>query len=45
MRLIKLLVVVSLAALIGLTGYAYFGDMEPVRREIRTPLTLGAPGG
>ncbi len=44
MRLIKLLAVVILAVLIGLVGYAYFGDMEPVRSEIRSPLQLGAPG-
>jgi hypothetical protein len=44
MRLIKLLVVVILAAMIGLAGYAYFGDMEPLRREVRLPLQLGTPG-
>ncbi|MFN4101311.1 MAG: hypothetical protein ACK4GT_16195 [Pararhodobacter sp.] len=44
MRLIKLLAVVILAALIGLAGYAYFGDMEPQRREVRSPLQLGTPG-
>lgn len=44
MRLVKLLVVVILAALIGLAGYAYFGDMEPQRREVRSPLQLDVTG-
>lgn len=44
MRLIKVLAVVILAAVIGLAGYAYFGDMEPVRKETRQPLQLGMPG-
>ena len=43
MRLIKLLGVLILAGLIGLAGYAYFGDMEPQRREIRTPISTEAP--
>ena len=42
MRLLKVLVVLILAAVIGLAGYAYFGDMQPVRSEVRTPLA-GAP--
>lgn len=44
MRLIKVLAVVILAAVIGLAGYAYFGDMEPMRKETRLPLQLGMPG-
>lgn len=42
MRLLKVLVVLILAAVIGLAGYAYFGDMQPVRSEVRTPVA-GAP--
>jgi len=42
MRLLKVLVVLILAAVIGLAGYAYFGDMEPVRSEVRSPIG-GAP--
>lgn len=38
MRLIKLLVVVILAGLIGLVGYAYLGDMDPQRQEVRSPV-------
>lgn len=41
MRLIKVLAVLILAVLIGLVGYAYFGDMEPVQHEVRTPLAAG----
>ncbi len=42
MRLLKVLAVLILAAVIGLAGYAYFGDMEPVRSEVRSPVA-GAP--
>lgn len=45
MRLIKVLVVLILAALIGLVGYAYFGDMSPVQREVRSPLATTQGGG
>ncbi|WP_197054851.1 hypothetical protein [Paracoccus sp. PAMC 22219] len=43
MRMLKLLVVLILAGLIGLAGYAYFGDMAPTRQEVRSPLQLDAP--
>ena len=43
MRMLKLLVVLILAGLIGLAGYAYFGDMAPTRQEVRTPLQLNTP--
>ena len=43
MRMLKLLVVLILAGLIGLAGYAYFGDMAPTRQEVRTPLQLDTP--
>lgn len=45
MRLLKLLVVLILAGLIGLAGYAYFGDMEPDQEEMRTPVAVGTTGG
>lgn len=38
MRLLKVLVVLILAAVVGLAGYAYFGDMQPVRTEVRSPI-------
>lgn len=40
MRAIKVLAVVILVVAAGLAGYAYLGDMDPVRREVRTPLAL-----
>lgn len=43
MRLLKVLVVLILAAVIGLVGYAYLGDMQPRRVETRVPLAGGAP--
>lgn len=42
MRLLKVLGVLILAAVAGLAGYAYLGDMRPVRSEVRTPIG-GAP--
>jgi hypothetical protein len=39
MRLIKVLVVLVLAGFAGLAAYAYFGDMDPVRTEVRTPIS------
>lgn len=44
MRLLKLVVVLILAALIGIVGYAYLGDMDPVRKEVRSPVTGGSAG-
>lgn len=44
MRLIKVLGVLILAAAIGLTAYAYLGDMEPVRQEVRSPVPIGGAG-
>ncbi|TBN43968.1 hypothetical protein EYE42_02280 [Paracoccus subflavus] len=43
MRLLKVLVVLILAAVIGLVGYAYLGDMQPVRSEVRSPIGAAAP--
>nr|WP_256449517.1 hypothetical protein [Paracoccus sp. Z118] len=41
----RLVVVLLILALIGLAGYAYFGDMAADPTEIRVPvqLELGAP--
>ena len=40
MRMLKLLVILILAGLIALVGYAYFADMTPTRSEVRTPLDM-----
>lgn len=41
MRMLKLLVVVILVMMAGLMGYAYFGDMEPMRVETRQGISTG----
>ncbi|WP_199258416.1 hypothetical protein [Paracoccus binzhouensis] len=40
MRLLKLVAVLVLLILAGLTGYAYFGDMSSDPREMRMPVEL-----
>lgn len=45
MRLLKILVVLILAAVLGLVAYAYLGDMEAGQTEIRVPVTSGGSGG
>ncbi len=42
-RLAKLVLLLLVAAFIGLTGYAYFGDLSPEQREVTQPVTLDAP--
>lgn len=44
MRLAKILAVLLVAAVLGLIGYAYLGDMEPQPQEIRQPVTLEGVG-
>jgi len=41
-RVIKLLVVLAILGFVGLSAYAYLGDMTPEPREIRLPVTLHA---
>ena len=45
MRLLRVVVVLLILALVGLAGYAYFGDMAADPTEIRVPvqLELGTP--
>lgn len=45
MRLLKILVVLILAVVIGLVAYAYLGDMDAAQQEIRVPVTSGGSGG
>ncbi|MBK4215643.1 hypothetical protein JJJ17_06875 [Paracoccus caeni] len=40
MRLLKVLAVLILVGVIALAGYAYFGDMEPTRTEVRHPVVV-----
>jgi hypothetical protein len=42
-RLAKLVLLLVCVGFIGLTGYAYFGDLSPQQREVTQPVTLDAP--
>lgn len=39
-RVLKLLVVLTVAGFIGLTGFAYLGDLSPEVEQITAPVTL-----
>jgi hypothetical protein len=41
-RIIKALLVLALLGLIGLTGFAYLGDLSPDQGEVKVPVTLNA---
>ena len=41
-RLFKALLVILVLGFLGLTGYAYFGDLAPERVEVTEPVTLDA---
>ncbi|WP_268894632.1 hypothetical protein [Paragemmobacter ruber] len=41
-RIIKGLLVLAILGFIGLTGYAYLGDMRPDQAEVTVPVTLDA---
>jgi hypothetical protein len=41
-RIIKALVVLVVVAFIGLTGYAYLGDLTPIQGEVKKPVVLNA---
>lgn len=41
-RIIKGLLVLAILGFIGLTGYAYLGDMSPDQAEVTVPVTLNA---
>ncbi|MCZ8079464.1 MAG: hypothetical protein RSE12_11745 [Fuscovulum sp.] len=41
-RIIKALLVLAILGFIGLTGYAYLGDMAPDQAEVKVPVTLNA---
>lgn len=42
-RIIKLLFVLCVLGLLGLTGYAFLGDMSPQKKAVEEPVTL-TPG-
>lgn len=39
-RILKLIFLLAVLGLAGLSGYAYLGDMSPERSEVRTPVHL-----
>ena len=41
-RIFKALLVLALLGFIGLTGYAYLGDLSPAQGEVKVPVTLNA---
>jgi hypothetical protein len=41
-RIIKALVVLLIFGFIGLTGYAYLGDLSPEQGEVKKPVVLDA---
>ena len=41
-RILKAAVVLAVLGVIGLTGYAYLGDLTPTPSEMRKPVELNA---
>jgi hypothetical protein len=41
-RIIKAIVVLVIFGFIGLTGYAYLGDLAPAQEEVKKPVVLDA---
>jgi hypothetical protein len=39
-RISKALLVLVILAVIGLVGFAYFGDLTPETRDVEAPVTL-----
>lgn len=39
-RLFKLVFILVVLGFIGLVGYAYLGNLSPVRSEVKQPVTL-----
>lgn len=39
-RILKLLIFLALLGFVGLTGYAYLGDLSPEQSEVNHPVTL-----
>ncbi|WP_374645620.1 hypothetical protein [Tabrizicola sp.] len=41
-RIIKLVVILVIFGFIGLTGFAYLGDLTPPQTEVKKPVVLNA---
>lgn len=41
-RIIKLVVILVIFGFIGLTGFAYLGDLTPPQAEVKKPVVLNA---
>lgn len=41
-RIIKALLLLVILGFIGLTAYAYLGDLDPVQSEVKKPVVLNA---
>lgn len=41
-RIIKAVLVLGVIGFLGLTGYAYLGDLSPQQEEVRKPVVLDA---
>lgn len=41
-RIIKAVIVLAIIGFIGLTGFAYLGDLSPATTEVKQPVTLDA---
>lgn len=41
-RIIKALLVLAIAAFLGLVAFAYLGNLAPVQTEVTQPVTLDA---
>jgi hypothetical protein len=41
-RIIKALIWLAIIGFVGLTGYAYLGDMTPVQGEVKESVVLNA---
>lgn len=39
-RILKILVMICVLGILGLTGYAYLGNMAPVRQDINQPVDI-----
>ncbi len=40
LRILKLLVILVVLGFVGLTGYAYLGDLSPNQQDVRQPVKL-----